>query len=182
MGFGTTTEGDLMQWRDVPGFEGRYRVSDTGVIEALPRLGSDGRRLRHGVLKPCAQKSGHLRVKLYDGKGGSSRFLVHRLVARAFLGDPPAGKPNVLHGNGDPSDNTVGNLRWGDQSENTLDAVSHGTYRTHNSVKTSCPEGHPYDDENTYLTRDKRRDCRECARERKRRYRQRRRELGLPVN
>lgn len=36
-------------------------------------------------------------------------------------------------------------------------------------AKTSCPQGHPYDAENTYIWRN-RRDCRICRREARRKY------------
>lgn len=36
----------------------------------------------------------------------------------------------------------------------------------HNRIKTECPKGHRYSIVNTYQTRDGRRQCRPCARER----------------
>lgn len=36
-----------------------------------------------------------------------------------------------------------------------------------NRRKDTCPKGHPYDDENTIVTKRKRRVCRECERSRK---------------
>lgn len=44
-----------------------------------------------------------------------------------------------------------------------------------NAAKTHCPQGHPYTDENTYFTSDKRRRCRACLRERWRQERERKR-------
>lgn len=37
-----------------------------------------------------------------------------------------------------------------------------------NALKTHCPQGHPYDDKNTYV-RDGKRHCRECSRQKDRR-------------
>lgn len=37
-----------------------------------------------------------------------------------------------------------------------------------NARKTHCPQGHPYDEENTHVTTEGYRDCRTCARERHR--------------
>lgn len=54
------------------------------------------------------------------------RMLVHRIVAMAFLGAAPPGKPNVLHRDGNPKNNAVGNLYYGDQSDNGHDMVRHG--------------------------------------------------------
>ena len=39
-----------------------------------------------------------------------------------------------------------------------------------NSKKTHCPQGHPYDESNTYLTPNRKRTCRQCRRENQRRY------------
>lgn len=43
------------------------------------------------------------------------------------------------------------------------------------AAKTHCPKGHPYDMFNTYTYPDGRRSCRECARQRIRQWRERRR-------
>lgn len=40
-----------------------------------------------------------------------------------------------------------------------------------NAAKTHCPSGHPYDAENTYVSRGGGRFCRTCASDRSRRYR-----------
>lgn len=40
------------------------------------------------------------------------------------------------------------------------------TFPARNSIKTHCPQGHPYDAENTYLSPSGRRHCRECGRQR----------------
>jgi hypothetical protein len=39
---------------------------------------------------------------------------------------------------------------------------------TFHRAKTHCPQLHPYDDNNTYITKDGKRQCRTCARERAR--------------
>jgi len=38
--------------------------------------------------------------------------------------------------------------------------------------KEYCPQGHPYNEENTYVDKKGRRSCRVCHRERMRRYRE----------
>jgi hypothetical protein len=35
--------------------------------------------------------------------------------------------------------------------------------RHNNAGKTHCPHGHPYDEKNTYITKDGRRSCRKCT-------------------
>jgi hypothetical protein len=52
-------------------------------------------------------------------------FAVHRLVLEAFNNPCPKGK-QVAHGNGDPSDNRLSNLRWATAKENSADRKRHG--------------------------------------------------------
>lgn len=98
-------------WRDVPGYEGRYEVSDLGRI----------RNSRSGVvLQPyVANACGHVRVTLYGANGSRWQPWVHRVVLLAWVGDPPDEEHAfALHENDEPDDNTLGNLRWGTRAEN----------------------------------------------------------------
>lgn len=54
------------------------------------------------------------------------RLSVHRLVAIAFLGNPPPAH-QVAHADGDKTNNHVNNLRWATCRENILDKQVHGT-------------------------------------------------------
>jgi len=55
-------------------------------------------------------------------------------------------------------------LYSGTQSENIVDSV---TVRTHrNSRKTECIHGHPFDEANTHIRKNGRRECRACNRTR----------------
>lgn len=51
------------------------------------------------------------------------------LVMLAFVGPRPDGL-DVCHGNGNPADNRLENLRYGTRSENMRDALRHGTINT----------------------------------------------------
>jgi hypothetical protein len=109
------------EWRAVSGFEGFYEVSDLGRIRSTRRKGSAG-----GVISPHGSGQGHLKIHLYrDGKRACVAF-VHRLVLEAFVGPCPPGH-EALHGDGNPAQNNLRNLRWGTKSENYADAVRHGT-------------------------------------------------------
>ncbi|MDP9904774.1 HNH endonuclease signature motif containing protein [Arthrobacter bambusae] len=57
-------------------------------------------------------------------------------------------------------------------AENTRRAAVFDVYGSVNSRKTHCPQGHPYDDENTYVSKAGSRHCRVCIRERLRVSRQ----------
>ncbi len=59
------------------------------------------------------------------------------------------------------------NLRRGHSSENGSAAMK---------ARTACPQGHPYDAENTIVKRDGCRECRTCSVERTRKWRARKRQ------
>ena len=108
--------GDGIVWRQIPGFS-RYEISDNGQVRKLP-----------AILKQTPHpKSGHLAVTLYNDDGKPWRTGVHHLVARAFIGEPPDGKPYACHKNGVPHENTKDNLYWGSPADNAADAVHHAS-------------------------------------------------------
>mmetsp|Transcript_19860 Transcript_19860/g.55254 ORF Transcript_19860/g.55254 Transcript_19860/m.55254 type:complete len:122 (+) Transcript_19860:1637-2002(+) len=47
----------------------------------------------------------------------------HRAVCEAFYSPNPPSKPHVAHLNGDPCNNTPGNLRWISPAENRVNQV-----------------------------------------------------------
>lgn len=164
----------MTEWRDIPGYEGIYQASDDGQIRSLDRdvdKGKWGVVRFPGVVKKQFLTFGYPSVALRK-QGKCSNHFVHRLVASAFLADGHFEGALVLHGDGDPHNNHLSNLRWGSHSDNGLDAVSHGTHSM--TVKTHCPQGHPYDEENTAVryvgggTRPSR-ICRACKRAHNRR-------------
>ena len=57
------------------------------------------------------------------------------------------------------------------RQENTKRGLLPEIMRKHQSSKTHCPQGHPYDEANTYYRKDKNgRECKTCRREAVRRY------------
>jgi hypothetical protein len=105
-----------MNWKDVVGYEGYYQVSETGLVISLDRYDSLG-RFRKGVIKSqIVQNSGYLIVN-FRLKGKQKNFLIHRLVAEAFISNPET-KKYVNHKDGDKLNNHVDNLEWVTASEN----------------------------------------------------------------
>lgn len=95
-------------WRDVPGYEGKYLVSDTGKVQ----------NQKGHQLQPRISNSGYPRVWL-STHGEVKSHALHRLVASAFLPNPTL-LPEVNHLNGVKTDNRVENLEWCTVSHNRL--------------------------------------------------------------
>lgn len=157
------------QWRPVVGYEDLYLVSDTGRVWSIPRADALG-RMRGGRFL-IGSSGRYSRVGL--SRDGRTRiFSRHTLVLTAFVGPRPDGLQGC-HNNGNPHDNRLVNLRWDTPEANAQDSLAHGTNR--NAQKTHCPQGHPYDGENTFEIEGHGRQCRTCkrARDKKRRDRHR---------
>jgi hypothetical protein len=153
------------RWLDVVGYEEIYQVSDCGRVRSLDRVDCRGYRLKGKVLSPIKTKTGgYLTVDLCNGQRRITKK-IHALVLRAFRGECPEGKESC-HCDGNPANNCLENLRWDTHSANTFDKVRHGTHPQ--AQKTHCPQGHTYDEENTYKYPNGGRRCRECHRLRER--------------
>ncbi len=113
-------------WRDVPTYEGRYEVSDLGRVRSVAHMTKQGRR-GGCVRKLRADKDGYLLVDLWRGDEGKT-LKVHRIVLSAFVGPCPEGHEACHFPDRSRSNNALSNLRWGTDSENSLDAVRHGTH------------------------------------------------------
>ena len=105
-------------WRDVVGYEGRYKVSNLGRVFSLTRVRNNGGNIYKGrMLRIYIDKKGYHNVALLDGFGLHKTSNVHRLVACAFIPNPQ-NKPQIDHIDGNPSNNIVKNLRWTTAKEN----------------------------------------------------------------
>lgn len=156
------------QWAAIPGYEGRYEVSNLGSVRSLPHRGQvmtqygfeTTRAVKGRVLKPVrATKTGHVQVCLSGGKF----YRVHVLVLLAFVGPRPSGC-ETLHLNHDASDNRLANLRYGTHSENMLMNYEKDGPRH----KTHCKRGHLLGGDNAVPSSAAvgYRHCRACSQER----------------
>lgn len=94
-------------WRDIPGYKGIYQADREGNIRRLYRNG------KTRILTPYHKKmngSQRLVVKL-SVNGKEREVVVIQMIARTFLGPPPAGHIPV-HRNGCQSDNYVNNIKY----------------------------------------------------------------------
>lgn len=111
-------------WVPVDGYVGIYDVSNMGRVKTIGRRDRYGRPVREKIRRPAADPKGYLRLFLcHDGKNRC--FLLHRIVARAFLGPCPSGY-TVNHINGVKTDNREENLEYATKGENSRHAYRMG--------------------------------------------------------
>ena len=125
------------EWRPVPNIDSsmalvssegwvRVRTKSKGGVQALgpPQRGSQ------------SSGTGTMRVGI-DGK----TYLVHRLIALAFLGKQPSKGHTVDHLNRNEADNRVANLRWATRPQQRTNQGKRKIQRTAKPVVLTSPSG-----------------------------------------
>ena len=115
-------------WKDIPGYEGKYQVSNLGRVKSLPRVQeqmSKGKnyhthKIPGKILKPRKKKCGHMQVHIC-GKNEA----VHKLVMLTFVGERPTGV-EICHNDSNPANNSLDNLRYDTREANRVDMIFAG--------------------------------------------------------
>ena len=115
----------MENWKDIPGYEGLYSVSDEGRVWGIKK---------NRMLRQDCSSWGYPRVFLRNHEG-EKRFSVHRLVMLSFVGPVPDGQ-EVNHKNGIKNDPRLENLEYVTRSENQLHC--NHVIRTRESMKGSA--------------------------------------------
>lgn len=114
----------MEQWRDIPGYEGYYQVSDYGNVRSVLFVNNIVRKPRIKNLHKQVGVHGRIYVSLYKDTNRKN-CTVHRLVANAFIPNPN-NYPEVNHIDGNPQNNNVRNLEWCTKSYNEKHAYHNG--------------------------------------------------------
>jgi len=108
----------VVQWLRI----GRYpnlEFGQHGLVRTVKGRVLRQRLMENGYLTVCIKS--HTEARWFPR-------LVHRLIAEAFHGSSPLGRPQIRHLNGVRFDNRAENLKWGNNTENQRDRKMHGTY------------------------------------------------------
>lgn len=110
----------MEKWVDIKDYEGLYQISSLGRVYSIKRNTSKG-----GLLKITTDKSTGYRVVTLSKNGVSKNFLIHRLVAEAFIPNPN-NYSQIDHivpvSNG--GDDCADNLRWASVKINSNNPIS----------------------------------------------------------
>jgi|ERR1041385_2678668 hypothetical protein len=103
------------QWLPVVGWEEFYEVSSMGRIRsAKRRWGTTAKKILAGRVL----RDGYPYIWLVDGSKQRKQVVaIHRLICRAFHGEPPPGH-EVNHIDGVRTNNAADNLEWVTRSQN----------------------------------------------------------------
>lgn len=110
-------------WKDVNGFEGRFKISNFGRILSL-----NGRLKRDIILTPSIDCLGYRALTLRKTPL-KRKVRVHTLVGEHFLVNPHLKvRQTINHIDGNKLNNHVSNLEWISAAENCAHAVRIGLY------------------------------------------------------
>lgn len=135
-------------WKPIKGLEGTYEVSSFGRVKRLSRIVTNSlnrvRTYPEKILKMGSMAGrdsykgeGYLTIRLTIEQGKDKLFLIHRLVALAFLGKPKLGYC-VNHIDGIKTNNNINNLEWVTYSQNTKHAYKLGLMKDSYGRKKQC--------------------------------------------
>lgn len=101
-------------WKDIPGYEGLYQVSNLGEVLTLSDRWGNKR-----LLKKLISNDGYYVINLYKNKN-PKKFKIHQLIAMAFLDHIPNGHQIVVnHIDNNQLNNHVNNLELVSQRYNS---------------------------------------------------------------
>ncbi|NTW31589.1 MAG: hypothetical protein HGB12_03015 [Bacteroidetes bacterium] len=124
-------------WKDIPGYEGFYQISNYGKVKSIKRMCITHNKIKEIkkeiLLKLSKDKRGYLVVNLYKNYKPKT-FKIHRLVAINFIGNSDL--KCVCHKDNNKENNYYGNLYWGTDLENNRQARKDGLFNNDMKIKS----------------------------------------------
>lgn len=106
---------------NIPGYPGYY-ISKRGVLYSRWDINGKGvLKKRYHKKVPHLNKNGRYIIGLSQPGLGTTKWLIHRLVALVYIPNPEK-LPYVCHKDNVPTNNSVSNLYWGTQKDNMSQA------------------------------------------------------------
>lgn len=124
------------EWKDIPGYEGLYQVSNLGNVKSLKH--NTARLLKQATLNRYNQvtlSKNNIRIN----------YSVHRLVAQAFIPNPN-NLQIINHKDENKKNNRADNLEWCTQKYN----INYGSRKEKVKKKLSIPV-YQYDLKNNFI-------------------------------
>ena len=118
----------MEKWKDIPGYEDSYQVSDLGNVRSKDRYVQNHSKKQFWASQPIKKKhnkTGYVQVSLRGIDKKTRLRKVHRLVALTFLPTDDTSL-DVDHIDGNKDNNNVHNLAWVSRSENLRRAYENG--------------------------------------------------------
>ena len=119
----------MEQWKEIEGYESYY-ISSEGKVK-----NKNGK-----IMKPVINNSGYYSIGLYNKAHKRKFFLVHRLVALAFIPNSDPEKNQVNHKSEIKTDNKINNLEWCTAKYNTNYGTRNERASKHFYKKVLCIE------------------------------------------
>lgn len=125
-------------WKDIPGYEGFYKISSIGIVIGLERYGNmpanNGLKIIKGrQIKGYICNHGYKEITL-SKNGKREKFLLHRLLGMLFFPNPE-NKRTINHKDGNKLNNDLKNLEWATDSENLFHAYRLGLKKVTEDMK-----------------------------------------------
>ena len=134
----------MEEWREIKGYEGKYRISNCGRVLSLARTVklNNGRTrfCRERILKIALTSVGYPAATL-STNGVNRTITLHRLVAKAFIPNPRM-LNEVNHKDGNKENCHQSNLEWVTRSENRIHAYAMGLQRFSDETRRKLSISH----------------------------------------